>query len=227
MIQLRLPTDNHHVDLVANESAANVSFQVLGPNTEVAFVEELICQKFGSLKVSPYELFEFLKNDSWIKHFFGSVVLLRGDLNSTSGPANNNRFEDQPLGLKLVKAGILSQNELDRLLVEYEPFSRQQRFGEFLRLNLSVSAKVMEFLLNPLSSFEDGFNEKRLGERLVELGLVQQHKLDEALESQKTTGQRLGEILQEAGSLSPQAAQFFSDVQIDQDGCITTSGRIS
>jgi len=85
----------------------------------------------------------------------------------------------------------------------------------------------MEFLLNPLSSFEDGFNEKRLGERLVELGLVQQHKLDEALESQKTTGQRLGEILQEAGSLSPQAAQFFSDVQIDQDGCITTSGRIS
>ena len=224
---MRLPTESHHVDLVANESAANISFQVLGPNTEAAFVEELISQEFGSLKVSPLQLFEFLKSDSWVREFFGPVVLLSGDLNPNLDAAKNNRFEDQPLGLKLVKAGILTQNELDKLLVEYEPFSRQQRFGEFLRLNLSVSAKVMEFLLNPLSSFEDGFNEKRLGERLVELGLVQQHKLDEALESQKTTGQRLGEILQEAGSLSPQAAQFFSDVQIDQDGCITTSGRIS
>ena len=224
MIQLRLPTDNHHVDLVANESAANVSFQVLGPNTEVAFVEELICQKFGSLKVSPIQLFEFLNNDSWVKDFFGPVVLLRGDLNYQSNRAINTRFEDQPLGLKLVKAGILTQTELDKLLVDYEPFSRQQRFGEFLRLNLSVSAKVMEFLLNPVSSFEDGFNEKRLGERLVELGLIQQHMLDEALESQKTTGKRLGEILQEAGCLSPQAAQFFSNVQIDQNGCISTPG---
>ena len=61
LIQLRLPTDGHHVDLIANESSANVSFQVLGPNTEVAFVEELIFQEFGSLKVSLASSFEFLK----------------------------------------------------------------------------------------------------------------------------------------------------------------------
>ena len=172
MIHLRLPTKSHHVDLVANELAANVSFQILGPNTEAAFVEELICQEFGSLKVSPIQLFEFLKGDSWVRDFFGPVVLLSGDLNANFEPAPNNRFEDQPLGLKLVKAGILTQNELDRLLVDYQPFSQHQRFGEFLRLNLSVSSKVMEFLLDPLLSLNDGFNEKRLGERLVELGLV-------------------------------------------------------
>ena len=94
MIQLRLPTESHHVDLVANDLAANVSFQVLGPNTEVAFVEELICQKFGSLKVSPNQLFEFLKTDAWVNDMFGPVALLRGDLNIDADQRKKNRFQD-------------------------------------------------------------------------------------------------------------------------------------
>ena len=218
MIHLRLLTNSHHVDLVANELAANVSFQVLGPNTEAAFVEELICQEFGSLKVSPIKLFEFLKADLWVRDFFGPVVLLSGDLNANFDSSQNNRFEDQPLGLKLVKAGILTQNELDKLLVDYQPFSQQQRFGEFLRLNLSVSSKIMEFLLNPLSSLDDGFNEKRLGERLVELGLIESSMLKKALELQNYSGKRLGEILEDLGALSTEAANFFSDVRISAGG---------
>ena len=222
MIQLRLPTESHHVDLVANDMAANVSFQVLGPNTEVAFVEELICQKFGSLKVSPSQLFDFLQTDAWVNDMFGPVALLRGDLNSNADQRKKNRFQDQPLGIKLVEAGLLSPQELDQLLIDYQPFAQQQRFGEFLRLNLAVSAEVIDFLLNPSASFEDGFNEKRLGERLVELGLISASILDQALEQQKTSGQRLGEILNEAGALSPQAAKFFSDVHVDQAGVITS-----
>ena len=218
MIQLRLPTQGHHVDLVANEIAPNASFQVLGPNTEVAFVEELICQEFGSLKVSPSQLFEFLKNDSWVRDFFGPVALIRGDLNCDTVSNKSERFEEQPLGLKLVRAGILTQNELETLLVEYQPFSQQQRFGEFLRLNLSVSSQVMEFLLNPLSSFDDGFNEKLLGERLVELGLLEPSILNKALDIQHNSGKRLGEILADLGVLSAQAANFFSNVRISEAG---------
>ena len=217
MIQLRLPTEGHHVDLVANESSANVTFQVLGPNTEVAFVEELIFQEFGSLKVSPSQLFEFLKNDLWIRGFFGSVILLRGDLSCDLAPCKTVRFEQQPLGLKLVRAGILTQTELDTLLIEYQPFSQQQRFGEFLRLNFSVSSKVMEFLLNPLSYFDDGFNEKRLGERLVELGLLEPSMLTKALDLQNNSGKRLGEILAELGVLSVEAVNFFSEVRISAE----------
>jgi len=218
LIQLRLPTQGHHVDLVANEIAPNASFQVLGPNTEVAFVEELICQEFGSLKVSPSQLFEFLKNDSWVRDFFGPVALIRGDLNCDIVSSKSMRFEDQPLGLKLVRAGILTQNELENLLVEYQPFSQQQRFGEFLRLNLSVSPKVMEFLLNPLASFDDAFNEKRLGERLVELGLLEPSMLKKALDLQHNSGKRLGEILADLDVLSVEAANFFSDVRISAEG---------
>ena len=222
MIQLRLPTETYHIDLVANDMAAIVTFQVLGPNTEVAFVEELICQKFGSLKVPPAQLFNFLRDDVWINEFFGPVSLLRGDLNKNPDQAKNHRFQDQPLGIKLVEAGLVTQQELEQLLVDYQPYAEQLRFGEFLRLNLTVSAEVVDFLLNPRSSFDDGFNEKRLGERLVELGLINQTKLDEALERQKTTGQRLGAILEEDVGLSPEAAKFFSNVHIDQNGVIDT-----
>lgn len=224
MIQLRLPIDSHYVDLIASDTAPIVTFQLLGPCTEVAYLEELIIEHFGSLKVAPSKLFDFLKRDSWVRDSFGPVVLLKGDLNFTFDPNKVNRFEDQPLGLKLVQAGILTQNELDKLLIDYQPFSLQQRFGEFLRLNLSVPPKVMEFLLNPLSSFDDGFNEKRLGERLVELGLIQQWRLDDALKRQESSGQRLGEILEQDGCLSQEAAQFFSNVQIDQDGAINPPG---
>ena len=119
-----------------------------------------------------------------------------------------------------MKAGILTQRELDRLLIDYQPFSQHQRFGEFLRLNLSVSAKVIDFLLNPLSSLDDGFNDKRLGERLVELGLIESSNLKKALEHQKYSGKRLGEILEDLGVLSSESANFFSDVRISDGGKI-------
>ena len=61
MIQLRLQTKYHHVDLVANESATNISFQVVGPASEAAFVEEIICQRFGSLRIPPIQLFDFYR----------------------------------------------------------------------------------------------------------------------------------------------------------------------
>ena len=92
MIQLRLPTESHHVDLVANDMAANVSFQVLGPNTEVAFVEELICQKFGSLKVSLVNCSTSCRRCPLTT--FGPVALLRGD--------NINADQRKKIGFKTV-----------------------------------------------------------------------------------------------------------------------------
>jgi len=218
VIQLRLQTKYHHVDLVANESATNISFQVVGPASEAAFVEEIICQRFGSLRIPPIQLFDFLQNDAWINEFFSPVCLIRGSLDFQNNHDKVFRFHDQPLGTKLVKSGILSEQELEELLIKYQPFSKQQRFGEFLRLNLAVSSEIMNFLLDPLPMFEDGFNEKRLGERLVELGLITNSMLDHALQLQRTSGTRLGEILQDICKLSPEAADFFSKVRVAENG---------
>ena len=218
MIQFRLQSKYHHVDLVANESATNISFQVVGPASESAFVEEIICQRFGSLRIPPNQLFDFLQNDAWISEFFSPVCLIRGSLDFQRNYDKVSKFHDQPLGTKLVKSGILSEDELEDLLIQYQPFAKKQRFGEFLRLNLAVSSEIMNFLLDPLPMFEDGFNEKRLGERLVELGLITNLMLDHALELQKSSGIRLGEILQDIGDLSPEAADFFSKVRVAENG---------
>ena len=220
MYRFRLPTGSQQVELVANGAGSRLSFQVLGPTTEVAFVEELIRQHFGSLTVAPAELFAFLQQDTWIKEAFRAPEHLSGDLNATGAAGSEVTFGKQPLGTKLVEAGILEQSELDQLLIDYQPFAEQQRFGEFLRLNLKVSAEVMEFLLNPRQYEESGFNQKRLGERLRDLGLIDDAMLESALEQQQARGGRLGEILARQGSLSPIAARFFSKVQLNVEGGI-------
>lgn len=227
VFRFRLPTGSQQVELIANGVGAKLSFQVIGPTTEVAFVEELIQQHFGSLNVVPRELFQFLQQDSWVKEAFLPPELLSGDLvnNSMRDPVS---FQKQPLGAKLVEAGILEQSELDQLLLDYQPFAEQQRFGEFLRLNFKVTAEVMEFLLNPLCYEDGGFNQKRLGERLRDLGLIDDAALEKALEQQQKSGGLLGEILARQGELSPVAARFFSKVKLDGQGGIdydTPSGQ--
>ena len=220
MFRFRLPTGSQQVELIANGVGAKLSFQVLGPTTEVAFVEELIQQHFGSLNIAPRELFQFLQQDSWVQEAFLTPELLSGDLVSSSKNEPPVTFQKQPLGAKLVEAGILEQSELDQLLLDYQPFAEQQRFGEFLRLNFKVTAEVMEFLLNPLCYQDAGFNQKRLGERLRDLGIINDEALDKALEQQQKSGGLLGEILAQQGELSPVAARFFSKVQLDGQGGI-------
>ncbi len=220
MFRFRLPTGSQQVELIANGVGAKLSFQVLGPSTEVAFVEELIQQHFGSLNVAPKELFQFLQQDPWVKEAFLTPELLSGDLVSSSVNELPVTFQKQPLGAKLVEAGILKPSELDQLLIDYQPFAKQQRFGEFLRLNFKVSAEVMEFLLNPLGYQNAGFNQKRLGERLRDLGLIDDVALEKALERQRESGGLLGQILARQGDLSPVAARFFSNVQLDDEGGI-------
>lgn len=220
VFRFRLPTGSQQVELVANGVGAKVSFQVLGPTTEVAFVEELIHQHFGSLTVAPPELFQFLQQDRWVKESFLPPELLSGDLKANGTDDRRVTFQQQPLGSKLVEAGILEQSELDQLLIDYQPFAEQQRFGEFLRLNLKVSAEVMEFILNPAYYQDAGFNQKRLGERLRDLGLIDAEALDTALEQQQKSGGLLGVILARQGALSPVAARFFANVQLNGQGGI-------
>lgn len=218
LIRLRLSTEAHYVDLVGVGNSTTCLFQVLGPSAEAAFVEEIIIQKFGSLSVDSRALFDLLTEDPWITEAFNSVQILSGELNPANPSSSKANFQDQPLGSKLVNAGILSQAELDQLLIDYQQFASRQRFGEYLLLNLKVKPKVMQFLIDPLLHYQNGFNDKRLGQRLVELDFINSSELNQALELQKSSNKRLGEILQERGSLSPETAAFFSGISINENG---------
>ena len=110
--------------------------------------------------------------------------------------------------------------ELEQLLEDYRPFAATQRFGEFLRLNLQLPPHMLDLLLNPGLFAEQGFNEKRLGERLVETGCITAEQLDQALELQRSEGGRVGELLAELGLISPTTARFFSLAKVNEKGQI-------
>jgi hypothetical protein len=218
MYRFRLNSNQVQLELVANGLAERLPFQVIGPTTEVAFLEELIEEEFGSLSANPRQLFRFLGEDPWVTQFFQQPQLLQGDLEASTAPSGDASFSSQTLGNKLVQAGVLENEELEQLLEDYRPFAETQRFGEFLRLNLQVPPQILDLLLNPALLTEQGFNEKRLGERLLELGTISQAQLDEALAEQSRSKGRIGEILAAKGYISETMARFFSLARVNERG---------
>ena len=225
MYRFRLGSDQVQLELVANGQAERLPFQVIGPTTEVAFLEELIEEQFGSLSANPRQLFQFLGDDPWVSQFFQAPQLLEGDLEASATPRADGSFSSQTLGNKLVQAGVLDIEELEQLLEDYRPFAETQRFGEFLRLNLQVPPQILDLLLNPALLNQQGFNEKRLGERLLELGTISQEQLDEALAEQSLSKGRIGEILAAKGYISETMARFFSMAKVNERGEIDYSAR--
>ena len=218
MYRFRLSSEQVQLELVANGNSARLPFQVIGPTTEVAFLEELIEESLGSLTLNPRELFGFLGSDPWVKEAFQAPQVVEGDLNAAA--STDTSFQRQTLGNKLVQAGVLDIEELEQLLEDYRPFAETQRFGEFLRLNLQVPPQMLDLLLNPALFDEQGFNEKRLGERLVETGCITSEQLDQALDLQRSKGGRVGELLAELGFISPTTARFFSLAKVNEKGQI-------
>ena len=218
MYRFRLSSEQVQLELVANGNSARLPFQVIGPTTEVAFLEELIEESLGSLTLNPRELFGFLGSDPWVKEAFQAPQVVEGDLNAAA--STDTSFQRQTLGNKLVQAGVLDIEELEQLLEDYRPFAETQRFGEFLRLNLQVPPQMLDLLLNPSLFDDQGFNEKRLGERLVETGCITSEQLDQALDLQRSKGGRVGELLAELGFISPTTARFFSLAKVNEKGQI-------
>lgn len=216
MFRFRLMSGHNQVELVASGSGSRLPFQVLGPTTEAAYVEELLDERFGALTINPRELYTFLETDAWIQEKFHELKLLEGQLESSGASSTvKPAFHAQPLGEKLVDAGLLRREELEELLLDYQPYAQTQRFGEFLRLNLRVSSELLDFLINPTIYGQNGFNEKRLGERLVALEIITEDDLASALEIQKREGGRIGEILASEDKISELVARFFSQAHIN------------
>ncbi len=219
MYRFRLSAPQVQIELVANGLGNRLPFLVVGPNTEVAYIEELLDQEFGTLTLNPGELFSFLGSNSWVSDYFQPPELLEGNLEASQAPADGS-FASQPLGNKLVQAGMLELEELDELLAAYRPFAETQRFGEFLRLNMQVPPQVLDLLLNPALMDEKGFNEKRLGERLVDLGCIRAEQLEAALAEQQRSSARIGEILARQGVISETTARFFASAKVNDQGQI-------
>ncbi|QEY31878.1 hypothetical protein EVJ50_06100 [Synechococcus sp. RSCCF101] len=222
MFRLRLRSDHAQIELIANGTSRQLPFQVVGPVTEACFIEELLEQEFGSLNLNPADLFRFLSDDPFVQEKFKGPDLIEGDLQSHANSTETELpFSRQALGSKLVNVGAIDSAQLDDLLEQYRPFSATQRFGEFLRLNMEVPPALLDLLLNPDHFDSKSFSSLRLGEKLVEVGMITPEQLQQALKEQRQTSGRLGECLVRIGAISEKTADFFSTARLSEEGDLT------
>ncbi|WP_299404924.1 NAD(P)-binding domain-containing protein [Acaryochloris sp. IP29b_bin.148] len=118
----------------------------------------------------------------------------------------------QPIGRHLLDAGLLTSEQLEAALAEQE-MTDSVRLGEILQSQGLVKERTIQFVLDRVNSnWANGQNIEvyaQLGEHLVEAGLVSQTQVDQALQEQLTSDQRLGEILASHGWITPKTVEYI------------------
>lgn len=224
MLTIELRSGSARVEIAGHGSGSYLRYTYFGSAPQVAFVEELVQDAFGERSPQPTELLSFLNANEWVQKVFGAPELIQGSLDTTAHNPDK-AFEKLELGQKLVVSGLLSQDELDALLQEYIPFSGSQRFGEFLKLKMCLPHKVIDFMLGLSTEDLQQFNNKRLGERLIAMGLIDEDSLKQATAKQASMASRprIGDVLVSMGAIKPEQADFFSKLMVSEDGNLQAS----
>lgn len=224
MLTIELRSGSARVEIAGHGSGSYLRYTFFGSAPQVAFVEELVQDAFGLTSPPPSELLSFLNTNEWVQKVFGTAELIQGSLNESTHTSDNS-FEKLELGQKLVFSGLLTQDELDQLLQDYLPFSGSQRFGEFLKLKMCLPHKVIDFMLGLTPDEFQQFNSKRLGERLMAMGLIDEASLEKATATQARMASRprIGDVLVSMGAIKPEQADFFSKLIVSEDGNLQPS----
>ena len=219
MLNIELRSESAKVEIAGHGSGDHLRFSYFGPPQQVAFIEQLVLDAFGSTPLRARDLFDFLGTNEWIQAVFDAPEVTHGNLDGSPSNAGDD-FGRLELGQKLVVSGLLREDDLNALLVDYAPFAGSQRFGEFLKLKMCLPHQVIDFMLGLSKQEVHEFNTQPLGTRLVTMGLISEEVLQQALSHQAghADRQRLGDILVELGTVTPELAEFFSRVTINDDG---------
>ncbi|MBD3670242.1 MAG: hypothetical protein HUJ29_05655 [Gammaproteobacteria bacterium] len=108
------------------------------------------------------------------------------------------------LGGMLIAAKRLTQTELDMALCEQE--CSGEKLGQILMRRGYLSMSELDAILsfqNKLGSELEGVSPLQLGKLLIACNDITEAQLHEALEIQKQSGQRIGDILVQAGYAKP------------------------
>ncbi|NOY13476.1 MAG: Flp pilus assembly complex ATPase component [Deltaproteobacteria bacterium] len=111
------------------------------------------------------------------------------------------RREERPLSDILEEHGWLQENAIDEVLDEQEKL-RTRKVGEILAEKSSVPTEKIEELAQQTESVSAG-SKVRIGDLLIQAGLISREEVEEALEAQsKGKKKRVGELLIEKGLIT-------------------------
>lgn len=118
----------------------------------------------------------------------------------------------QRIGAHLLEAGLLTSEQLEVALADQE-LQATARLGEVIQKRGWVKERTIQFLLNQVNNTLVDHPElsacSQLGNNLVEAGLLTSAQVDEALQEQKISNKRLGEILVNHGWVTSQTIEYM------------------
>ena len=136
--------------------------------------------------------------------FFGYPVEIDSDFKSIffSSDGLKKRAHDQPLGAVLSSQGLLEKSALDEALAEQQKL-RNRRVGEILAEQAEVPQIVVEQAINNATGYGSKKIHGRVGDILIEAGLVTTQQVDKALQDQASgKRKRIGLILIDQGLIT-------------------------
>lgn len=122
------------------------------------------------------------------------------------------KLRSLPLGLRLVKAGLISPEQLEEVL-EIQNQQRHRLLGEIIVEKGWVSPGVIDFFAEGLDRLIDSQVDQRLGEYLGKAKILNNQQICLILKEQSQTGKRFGEIAVEKGWVKPETINWFLSLQ--------------
>jgi thioredoxin reductase len=121
--------------------------------------------------------------------------------------------QPQSIGSRLLQAGLLTSEQLETALAEQE-IGTVARLEEILKNRGWVKERTIQFMLDKVVNkpvddprYLQGYSV--LGAYLVDADLVTQEQVDQALQEQKMSGQRVGKILADHGWVPQEAVEYI------------------
>ena len=159
-----------------------------------AFIHPIIRRFHKGTLVSEHHIIEDLASE-WVEPVHIQPLL--------ESMQNQLSLTEKPLGVYLLEASLVTLEQLDAALNEQQ--TTKARLGDTLVSQGVVSQQTIDYIMEKVVSK----SQRPLGTYLLEAGLVNQEQLDIALNEQKTTGARLGDILTSKDVVKPQTIEYL------------------
>lgn len=126
------------------------------------------------------------------------------------------------LGEVLLSQGLITEEQLDK--ATKMQYATGQTLGAALISLKAISAQDLSSILGEQIQVD---SKKRIGEVLIEQGIITQEQLDEALKQQKSQGKKVGEVLVSLGFISESKLIDILSAQIDVQHIILDGIKVS
>ncbi|MHB8707433.1 MAG: GspE/PulE family protein [Desulfuromonadales bacterium] len=204
--------DSDHVELYRDDETRperchfdEISFiKILGkPNLADAFGEDEFFEDVTTITGDRFHL-RLKRNERPANGFFGYPTDLDSDFKSIffTNRGLRQRRHDRPLGEVLQENGLVEPAAVDAALTEQKRL-REKRVGEILVEQTNIPGMVVEHVIGNAQKNLRKHGRIRVGDILIEAGLVTRQQVDEALSTQSSgKRKRIGSILVERGLIS-------------------------